>query len=86
MYDPNSKSDLKKSDLKKSGDERLHDLKTVYSDFKALVHLLSSGYRFDGEHGALALTQLEKALGMLNEEILIQEQEIDHSLYGKRES
>ena len=56
--------------------ERLHDLKTVYSDFKSILHLVKTGYCFDDEHDPAALTQLEKALNLLKTEIQIFETEM----------
>lgn len=52
-----------------SHSQRLHDLKGIQADFKALLRLVRSGYRFDDEDAAPALAQLEKALSRLDDEI-----------------
>lgn len=49
--------------------ERIHNLKEVYTDFKIVLNLLRSGYRFDDSDAPRALKQLEKALKLLAEEI-----------------
>jgi hypothetical protein len=49
--------------------QRLHDLRTTQADFKAVLKLLRSGYRFDDADAPAVLAQLEKALGHLNDEI-----------------
>ena len=50
--------------------QRLHDLRSVQADFKALLRLIQEGYHFDDSDGKAALLQLEKALGHLNDEII----------------
>jgi hypothetical protein len=48
---------------------RLHDLKTVYLDFKIVLNLVKTGYKFDDEDAPAVLRQLEKSLVMLETEI-----------------
>ncbi len=54
---------------------RLHDLNTVYLDFKIAVNLIKTGYRFDDEGAPLLIQQLEKALGILKNEVSEMEKE-----------
>jgi hypothetical protein len=49
--------------------ERLHNLNSVYANFKAVRDLIQSGYSFDDSNGPAVLQQLEKALGILQTEI-----------------
>ena len=55
--------------------QRLHDLHGVHSDFKAILNLLKSGYRFDDDQAPAALAQLEKAAACLGQEIQTLENE-----------
>lgn len=52
-----------------SSDLRLHDLKSVYTDFAIVFQLIKGGYRFDDENGPLVLERLEKAIQTLKREI-----------------
>jgi hypothetical protein len=54
--------------------QRLHDLRGAYANFRSVLELLKSGYRFDDDAGP-ALAQLERALQNLNREIRALEQE-----------
>ena len=67
LYNKNEKDEL----------ERLHDLKTIYSDFRSALLLIKSGYRFNDENGTAALGQLEKALNLLKNEIDCTEQKVN---------
>jgi hypothetical protein len=49
--------------------QRMHDLKTTQANFKAILRLLRSGYRFEDAEAAAVLSQLEKALGHLQDEM-----------------
>ena len=55
--------------MSKSNPHRIHDLNTVYLDFKTVLKLIRSGYRFDDEDAASISDQLEKALELLHAEI-----------------
>lgn len=48
--------------------QRLHDLRAVQANFKSILELLKSGYRFDDADAAPALAQLEKAIANLDRE------------------
>jgi hypothetical protein len=48
---------------------RLHELKSVYTDFKIISNLIQSGYRFDDKDAPSLIQQLEKALQMFKTEI-----------------
>ncbi len=49
--------------------QRLHDLNAVHTDFKSVVILLKSGYKFDDENAPDVIKQLEHALSLLKYEI-----------------
>jgi hypothetical protein len=55
--------------------QRLHDLNAVHTDFKSVIILLKSGYRFDDENAPDVVKQLEHALSLLKFEIERQEKE-----------
>lgn len=69
--------------LKKSKTERLHDLRTVYFDFKCILELLKSGSQttselvilLESDQASGVLSQLEKALSFLQTEIKFLENE-----------
>ena len=46
-----------------------HHLNTVYIDFKIVLDLLKSGYKFDDADAPQVLEQLEKCIGLLRTEI-----------------
>jgi hypothetical protein len=50
-------------------------LRGAYANFKSVLELLKSGYRFDDADAGPALAQLERALQNLNREIRALEQE-----------
>jgi hypothetical protein len=52
-----------------SYDQRLHDLRAIYANFKTVMELLRTGYRFDDADAPAAMNQLTKALGLLEVEI-----------------
>ncbi len=54
---------------KKLTTDRLHDLKSVYTDFRIVVSLLKSGYKFDDNEAPALFEQIEKALEILKAEI-----------------
>jgi hypothetical protein len=49
--------------------KNLHDLKSVYTDFKIILNLVQSGYRFDDEDAPTILRQLEKTLVSFKSEL-----------------
>lgn len=53
----------------KSNAARLHDLKSVYTDFKIVLSLLKAGYKFDDDEAPELFTQIEKSLAILATEI-----------------
>lgn len=55
--------------------QRLHDLKGVHADFKSILRLLRSGYRFDDDEAPGVLVQLEKAVTLFEQEIRTLERE-----------
>ena len=55
--------------------QRLHDLRAVHSNFKSVVELLKSGYRFDDADAPPALAQLEKSVFQLGREAELLEKE-----------
>lgn len=55
--------------------QRLHDLRGIHADFKSVLRLLESGYRFDDEDAPAALVQLKKAVAHFDEELKRLEQE-----------
>lgn len=55
--------------------QRLHDLHGAHANFKSILRLLKSGYRFDDEEAPAVLAQLEKAVANLGREIQSLEQE-----------
>ena len=55
--------------MTKPKSNRLHDLKTVYIDFKIVFNLLKSGYSFDDTDAPAVIHQLEKSLSILKAEI-----------------
>ena len=55
--------------MEKSTRQRLHDLKTVHTNFKTVMMLLQTGYPLDDEAAKPVLAQLQKAVEMLKEEI-----------------
>lgn len=60
----------------RSKNQRLHDLKTVQIDFKAVLTLIETGFKFEEAQELPALiAQLEKALKMLKSEIGLLEKE-----------
>lgn len=59
-------------------DQRLHDLKTVQADFRAVFNLIKAGYRFDDAEAHAVIDQLEKALKLLKQEIQNLEREDSH--------
>ena len=55
--------------MPKSNPHRVHDLNTVYLDFKIVLDLIKSGYRFDDNNTEAVVEQMNKALNLLREEI-----------------
>ena len=60
---------------KPDNQQRLHDLRGTHADFKAVLRLLQSGYRFDDADAPAALMQLEKAVHHLEEQLKLLEVE-----------
>lgn len=52
-----------------SNPNQIHNLKTVYTDFKIILGLIQSGYQFDDSDAPALIQQLEKALKILKDEI-----------------
>lgn len=52
---------------------RLHRLKTIHTDFRIVLNLIRTGYKFDDEEAPLVIQQLEKGLDILNSEIALLE-------------
>jgi hypothetical protein len=63
------------SDSKDSRSQRLHDLRGIHANFKAVLRLLKSGYRFDDEEAPAVLARLEQAVSGLEAEIRALDQE-----------
>jgi hypothetical protein len=59
--------------MSRSSPSQIHELKTVYIDFKITLDLIKSGYHFDDENAGALLEQLERALGILQTEISLME-------------
>jgi hypothetical protein len=55
--------------------QRLHDLRGAHANFKSVLRLIESGYRFDDEDAPAALAQLDKAVKLLDREIRALESE-----------
>ena len=66
----------------KSKLERLHDLKTVHTDFSFILQLLNSGhpFRLEEEETQAVLNQLKIAVGLLKVEIQIFESSKDETI------
>ena len=55
--------------------QRLHDLRGAHANFKSILRLIESGYRFDDADAPAALAQLDKAVKLLDREIKLLEKE-----------
>lgn len=64
-----------KTPLPPAKTQRLHDLRAVHSNFKSVLGLLKSGYRFDDADAPAALAQLDQAVNSLLREIQVLESE-----------
>ena len=53
----------------KETDKRLHDLKSIHSNFKQVLNLLSSGHNFNAEERAEVLKELDNSLNTFLNEI-----------------
>jgi hypothetical protein len=52
-----------------SDSNQLHDLGTIHLDFKIILNLIKSGYRFDDSDAPAVIQQLEHALELLKNHI-----------------
>ncbi len=55
--------------MKTLNSKDLHDLSGACIDFKILLDLIKSGYRFDDEEAPVLITQLEKDLKVLQDHL-----------------
>ncbi len=55
--------------------EALHDLSETFTDFRILLDLIKSGYRFDDAEAPALLEQLENDLKILNHHLYQLKQE-----------
>ena len=53
----------------KSKTTRIHDLTKSIMDFKILLHLIQTGYKFDDDQATLMIDQLSRSLDLLDTEI-----------------